>query len=268
MVFKNVYWDASWRLESGRFPSILAIGDSWFWYPFPGGSLLNMLGPLTARREHVLYAIGDNGAEVSAYVDGKYAKNVRAALRQLGSGLSAVFVSGGGNDFAGFNDLRPLLNERCAAQTTAEGCYRSGADAGTLAWLMQRARTNYELLLRQVFAAVPAHAVVFLHTYDYAPPSGKGVFGKGGGWLKPALDNAAVPEGLQSLCMKHLIDRFTTDVLEPVAAQDPDRIVVVDSRGTLGEADWANELHPKPRGFRKIAEERWYPELWAQGLAS
>ena len=61
MVYENVYWDAAWRQESGRFPSILAIGDSWFWYPFPGGSLLNQLGPLTAGREHVLYAVGNNG---------------------------------------------------------------------------------------------------------------------------------------------------------------------------------------------------------------
>ena len=268
MVFENVYWDASWREASGRFPSILAIGDSWFWYPFPGGSLLNMVGPLTARREHVLFALGDNGAEVAEYVDGKYAKNVRTALRQLGSGLSAVFVSGGGNDFAGFNDLRPLLNPSCSAETTAEGCYRSGADAGTLGWLMAKTRASYERLLRQVFASVPAHAVVLLHNYDYAPPSGKGVFGKDDAWLKPALDGAGVPEGLQASCMKYLIDRFTTDVLEPLARIDPDRIVVVDSRDTLELADWANELHPKPRGFKRIAEERWYPELWAQGLAS
>lgn len=268
MVYENVYWDASWRETSGRFPSILAIGDSWFWYPFPGGSLLNMLGPLTAGREHVLFALGDNGAEVSEYVEGKYAKNVRTALRQLGPGLSAVFVSGGGNDFAGFNDLRPLLNADCSAETTAEGCYRSGGAAGTLDWLMAKTRASYEELLRRVFAAVPVEAVVFLHTYDYAPPSGRGVFGKDRAWLKPALDNAAVPAGLQSPCMRYLIDRFTIDVLEPVAAQAPDRIVVVDSRETLDFADWANELHPKPRGFRRIAEERWYPELWAQGLAS
>ena len=264
MNYRNVYWDASWRVESGRFPSILAIGDSWFWYPFPGGSLLNQLGPLTASREHVLYAIGDNGAEVVEYVAGKYAKSVQTALRQLGSGLSAVFVSGGGNDFAGFNDLRPLLNQDCSAQTSAAGCYRPA----TLDGLMGRTRETYERLLRQVFAAIPSHAVVFLHNYDYAPPSGKGLFGKDGAWLKPALESAEVPEGLQAPCMKYLIDRFTSDVLEPVAAQDPERIVVVDSRGTLDDAAWANELHPKPRGFRKIAEERWYPELWGQGLAA
>jgi hypothetical protein len=268
MVYENVYWDASWRQESGRFPSILAIGDSWFWYPFPGGSLLNQLGPLTAAREHVLYAVGNNGAEVYDYVHGKYSKSVRTALNQLGSGLSAVFVSGGGNDFAGFNDLRPLLKEDCSAETTAEGCYRGGGATGTIGWLMRKTKENYELLLGQIFMAVPSFATVFLHNYDYALPSGKGVFGKDGAWLKPALDDAAVRAGLQSPCMEYLIDRFTAHVLEPLAAQDPDRIIVVDSRDTLDESDWANELHPKPRGFERIAKECWYPELWAQGLAS
>lgn len=268
MVYENVYWDAAWRQESGRFPSILAIGDSWFWYPFPGGSLLNQLGRLTAGREHVLYAVGNNGAEIFDYVHGKYAKRVRTALHQLGAGLSAVFVSGGGNDFAGFNDLRPLLNPDCAAETSAAGCYRGGSATGTITWLMRKTRENYDLLLGQIFMSVPEHAAVFLHNYDYALPSGQGVFGSGGAWLRPALDDAAVPAGLQSSCMEYLIDRFTTGVLEPIVAQAPDRVVLVDSRDTLGESDWANELHPKPRGFRKIAEERWYPELWAWGLAS
>ena len=30
--------------------SILAIGDSWFWYPFPGGSLLNNIDLLTRQK--------------------------------------------------------------------------------------------------------------------------------------------------------------------------------------------------------------------------
>ena len=44
MNFENVYWDAGWMKDDNRAASILAIGDSWFWYPFPGGSLLNQLG--------------------------------------------------------------------------------------------------------------------------------------------------------------------------------------------------------------------------------
>lgn len=63
MNFENVYWDAGSMEIDGVYPSILAIGDSWFWYPFPGGSLINQLGPLVAKKEHYVFALGNNGAE-------------------------------------------------------------------------------------------------------------------------------------------------------------------------------------------------------------
>ncbi len=52
MHFENVYWDAGWMKDDHRAASILAIGDSWFWYPFPGGSLLNQLGRVVAPMQH------------------------------------------------------------------------------------------------------------------------------------------------------------------------------------------------------------------------
>jgi hypothetical protein len=39
----------------------------------------------------------------------------------------------------------------------------------------------------------------------------------------------------------------------------------VDQRGTLDRDEWANELHPTPGGFRKVAK-CWIPELEAAGL--
>ena len=39
-----VYWDKTQMQNEGATPSIFAIGDSWFWYPFVGGSLIVPLG--------------------------------------------------------------------------------------------------------------------------------------------------------------------------------------------------------------------------------
>ena len=77
----NVYRDPVWMRNDGRYPSILATGDSWFWYPFPGGSLLNRLGPLIAPREHEILAFGNNGAEAFDYVYGTYARQITTALK-------------------------------------------------------------------------------------------------------------------------------------------------------------------------------------------
>ena len=48
---------------------------------------------------------------------------------------------------------------------------------------------------------------------------------------------------------------------------DKEHLLIVDSLGTLGPDDWANELHPKGKGFKKIVKERWTPLLKSINLA-
>lgn len=281
MQFGNVYWDAALMRSDDRFPSILAIGDSWFWYPFPGGSLLNHLGPMVAPKEHVILAYGNNGAEAYDYVRGKYARPIDTALQLYGSSLSAVFISGGGNDFAGINDLRPLLLDDCSACATAAGCFRERAQAGSLGWLLDKIGASYIALIDRVIGATWHTGVVdasgrtasatgatriILHNYDYAPVTGAGLFGPGSSpWLLPAFLAAKVAPPLRDQCIVLLIDGFTA-MLQRVAARYPGRVFVVDSREALQRGDWANELHPTPGGFAKIAA-RWQPVLRQQGLA-
>lgn len=258
----KVYWDLTRMQMDSVQPSILAIGDSWFWYPFPGGSLINEVADLLNDNHHV-YAIGYNGAEAYDYVHGKYARTVRHMLKTYGGSLSAVFISGGGNDFAGISDLRPLLKLNCSAETSAPACFRRGDDAGTLSWLMDKTAESYTALIGQIRLRNPA-ATIVLHNYDYPYPSGQGVFRDGGGWLLPALIGARVPAHLRFSCTCHLIDEFTA-MLKRVSAVDP-HVRVIDSRNTLENSHWANEMHPTPRGFGLIAQQRWKPVLDELGM--
>lgn len=89
-----------------------------------------------------------NGAEAFDYVDGKYKQAVLHALKFYGSGLSAVFISGG-NDFAGFNDMRPLLNLNCTNATTAEDCFKSGD--GGLSDFLERMELYYRTLIGRIY---------------------------------------------------------------------------------------------------------------------
>jgi len=266
MAGKNVYWDKFRMRNDDVYPSILAIGDSWFWYPLPGGSLINQLGKLVAGKGHYIYAIGNNGAEAFDYVQGKYRKSVKSALKLHGRDLSAVFISGGGNDFAGFNDLRPMLKPDCTGIADAKACFRTGNSEGSLNWLMTKTEENYRSLVGQIFASTTPATEIYMHNYDYAHPTGKGLLGNNSKWLKSALDDAGVAPGIQHDCIKYLIDRFTK-VIQTVASVDPGRLLVVDSTNTLKKSDWANELHPKPSGFKKIARQKWLPVLRSQGLA-
>ncbi|MES2951347.1 MAG: SGNH/GDSL hydrolase family protein [Pseudomonadota bacterium] len=262
----NYYWNENQMKLDAVYPTILLIGDSWFWYPFVGGSLTNNLGDIVAKQNHILLAKGMNGAEVFDYVDyvdGKYAKIVREALRLYGSDLSAVFLSGGGNDFAGFNDMRPLLKDNCSAETTAANCFRSG-DSG-LQGFMDRMDEYYRKLIGMVYTRTSPNCLIVMHTYDYAIPNGKGVVGSKA-WIEPALVDAQVPSDLHQACVRFLIDSFH-GVLAEIVKMDPKHLFVVDSRGTLGFDEWANELHPTSDGFKKIADTKWRPVLKAIGLA-
>lgn len=267
MRIDNVFWDERHFGIDAQYPSILAIGDSWFWYPFPGGSLLNHLGPLVKRKQHNILAIGQNGAEAYDYVFGKHKRAVEHALKMHNKSVLAVFLSGGGNDFAGFNDLRPLLRDNCGQADSAKECFRADASDpnDALTRLMDTVTMCYTTLIGQILVSAHEKVKVFVHTYSYPYPTGKGLFGNTS-WLKAALDDAQVPQRLQAECLRFVLNAFA-DRLESIVAKNKDTVVLVDSRGTLVEGDWANELHPTPSGFEKIAKQNWEPLLREAGLA-
>ncbi len=259
----SFYWDESKMKEGNVTASILAIGDSWFWYPLPGGNLINYLGEIVAKKSHVILAKGNNGADIGDYTVGKYKGIVREASRLYGRSLSAVFISGGGNDFAGLNDLRPLLKTDCSKETAAKDCFKTGV--GGLKEFIKSIDNHYRNLIGQIYTRTPENCHIIMHTYDYAMPNGKGVFGREG-WLKPALVAADVPPTLHQDCMNYVMDEFAK-TLNDIKKADPVHFHVIDSRNVLQPSDWANELHPKGSGFKKIAQQAWLPVLTQLQLA-
>ncbi|MEO8754284.1 MAG: SGNH/GDSL hydrolase family protein, partial [Casimicrobiaceae bacterium] len=197
-------------------------------------------------------------------VNGVYAAAVERALARYGDGCSAVFVSGGGNDFAGFSDLRPLLGVDCGACTAEDACFNHGTAPGTIEELFDRVQRYYIELIDRIAARVPAAARIFVHSYDYALPSGKAVIGNKA-WLKPALVAANVPAALRAACVRYIIDQFAQR-LSDLQTSYGGRVLFVDSRGTLAAADWANELHPTAGGFGKVARQKWKPALLGAGV--
>jgi hypothetical protein len=261
-----VYWDKSQMQNDGATPSILAIGDSWFWYPLIGGSLIVPLGDLVASKGHTIYCLGNNGAEAIDYTQGRYRRTVLEALRLYGSVLSAVFISGGGNDLAGRDDLLPMLNVDCSAAQTAQDCFRAGNDTGTLNEMISRVDKSTQKLIAMAQAVMPTQSTIYLHPYDYGYPDGRGALG-GSAWLRPALEEANVPVALHRPAVKLVIDRFA-EIFGNIATASSGRVIFVDSRGTLTRStQWANELHPTPAGFKRIAVGAWEPLLVADNLA-
>jgi hypothetical protein len=258
------YHDPRMMNEDHVTASILAVGDSWFWYPSLGGSLVNYLGPLVDKKSHNILVVGNNGAEIADFTVGKYCKSYREVMRLYGKGLSAVFISAGGNDFAGLKDLTPLLNLDCANAKNAKDCFRKGK--GGLNDFLDTINNHYRNLIGQIWTRSLPNCQIVLHTYDYALPSGRGFAGIGSAWIKPALDAAKVPPKLQQACVNHIIDALA-GVFQGIVKTDPTHFHLVDSRGVLSANEWANELHPTAGGFKKIATTAWRPVLQQIGLA-
>ena len=154
--------------------------------------------------------------------------------------LFRSLISAGGNDFAGDDDMSKILAKKsvCENATTGPECF----DAGKLNQLMfGTVADSYRTLIRDV-ATYRGEALVYLHNYDYALPTGKGFLGFGK-WLKYPMDLAGVPETIQPLAVNHLINTFS-DVLAQLHYEFADRTILIDSTGVLAPDDWANELHP------------------------
>lgn len=263
----RVFWNQYAALQdSGENVDVLAIGDSWFHYPFN-----NLLTPLYEALERpTIYAIGDSGARADELSRGPWLGSFRRMLARHPT-IRLVCISAGGNDFAGIGDLdERILARDCRAATTVDECYRDGGPDAVFAAVGDA----YAALLDEVTALRPDVAVL-VHNYDYAIPDGRTLPGMRS-WLELPMDNCHVPitgaprNGLRRAIVRDLIDRFTLcldDVASTLGGPPAPAVDLVWSAGTLRDADWANELHPRPRGFNRIVDECWRgPARRALGL--
>jgi hypothetical protein len=251
-----VYTDEG-RMQHDGFatPDILGIGDSWFWW-----HINNLLIPISQlwNQPQVILTHGGAGANAVELAKGGNLAAYRRVLRGSGN-LKAVLVSGGGNDFAGLDDMFRILVKAGGSQAvTGADCFiKKELDA----LMFTEVLGAYRTLARELKRWRP-EAVMFVHNYDYALPSGVGHLGFGH-WLKDPMDAVNIPAAVQQLAVNHLIDTFT-DVLAQVYLEFPEHVEIVDTRNALVATDWANELHPESSGFNKLVSQRWAPALLAR----
>lgn len=264
--------------KEGEYPAILAIGDSWFWYPRS-----NLLQALVEHRRlkdvyRNIQALGFNGAKLAEYVDrnnvrGKYARALRRELDPKNSQYYvAVLVSGGGNDAV---DYALALRRDCGGLERAEDCI----DADGMDDLMRDISGALGLLVHDVLWAFDRQqraVSVFVHGYDYPVPDGRGfdalMLRLAGPWLAPAMDAAGVA---QDAALRQGICRILIDALNDTLcrfARPGDGVHFVDCRNVLRSDmqyrdDWDNEMHPSFGGFCRIVAARWIPLLAQLGYA-
>ena len=281
-----IYTATNRRQDGDPFPAILAIGDSWFWYPaFSNIPEEWLRHPQVKDAYKAIQLLGYNGARISQYVgDGKFAPALQAELQPDNlQYYSAFMISGGGNDAVRF-DL--AIRDNCQGITDPAQCL----DPLKLNKLLGDVAAALGRLIHDILWAVQRDMQagrrnndvdIFFHGYDYAIPDGRG-FGPnqqvefGGPWLQPAFDHAGADS---SLAFRSQVCRLAMDHLNTTLATfdgaGNGRVHFVRSTGTLisdltdrrYQQDWANEMHPTRQGFAKIFNQAWLPVLQRHGYA-
>lgn len=228
-------------------PIVLCFGDSWFGYPIPGiGNLSNRFLDFGRYQSIDIVGIAKNGMEI-ATPGKRMLSDVTTFLQWESKTVDMIVVSGGGNDFAGANDLDPLL-KKGQLNSAASWFKKSESDE-----LFAAIKAGYEriIYLRDTFCPrVP----IVTHCYDYAQVTGKGLLWFSP-WIKPSLDKIGMPLSLHAEASKFIIDHLA-EIQVALSKSKPYHFI--DTRKLLDKDDWANELHPTREGFNKIASQ-FYP---------
>jgi hypothetical protein len=130
--------------------------------------------------------------------------------------------------------------------------------SGRLQGVLDLVSASYSDLfaLRDLFAP---GAPIFGHCYDYALPNGVPAAAVFGPWLQPSFNFAYYNNSDAQSVVADMIDRFY-GMLNGLASDAKNNFHLVDTRKTIAPDNappggWANELHPYPTGFGRLADK-------------
>ena len=237
-----------------------AIGDSWFEYPLDGNIPIpfynsaivadSQLGAKGNPNPNILNraAHGQASTTVLTWENQSVMVNDWMNSANWNNGkLDAILVSMGGDDIVG---------DQLAIYLTYGGGVKTASDR--LQGVLDLVSASYHDLfaLRDLFApGVP----VFGHCYDYALPNGVPAAAIFGPWLQPSFNFAYYAFSDAQAVVADMIDKFYS-MLNVLASDPKNNFNLIDTRKTISPNDaspdgWANELHPYPAGFGRLADK-------------
>jgi len=223
---------------------VLTEGDSWFHLPI-GTNIVDHIEDLT---NYNLLRTENSGDEIMQIMSGKQKVKLRGYLSKYD--FDALLFSAGGNDIIGA-DMDELLRIPKGAQDDY--------------YLIKERVDNKMKILECVYKDLIAirddyspYTTIMVDCYDYIIPSDFpaklfGIIPVSGPWVKPMLEAHKCNDlNRQKLVVKTLIDTFA-DMLQRLSEEN-ERFVFVDTRGTIGENEWQDEIHPNKVASEKIAK--------------
>lgn len=223
--------------------NIFAEGDSWFDYPFLNDVIDCIRN--AGRPTPEILSLAHYGDVTTNMLGVENRQRIVDMLTDCDNGdFDALLFSGGGNDLVG-DQFCLWVKDYVAGIDPSNGVQRE-----RLANILGVVESAY-IDLFQIRDRLASECVVFVHAYDFAQPTGKGVCSVGP-WLKPSLDYRQWTGYAQAAAVvKEVLLEFHSLLLR--LEQSHRNVVYVRTQGTLNaNMDWGNELHPNEQGFQKI----------------
>jgi len=231
---------------------LLAHGDSWFDYPLTGNGLpitptdiIAQFGKV-GRPAPVILNMSHYGDATTTELSLPKQQRLRDSLQDPANWRAsgkpdAILFSGGGDDIAG--DQFCICLDYAAVGST-------GLNLTRFADVLGSVMASYLDLFAFRDRYAPGVPIVG-HCYDFPIPSGVHPL-CAGPWLKPSLDFCGWDVEQGTAIVRVALTRFR-EMLLGLANDRSNNFVLADTQGTLMASEWANELHPDPAGFAKIA---------------
>jgi hypothetical protein len=237
-----------------------AIGDSWFDYPLDGNTPIpfynsaivadSQLGAKGNPKPNILNRAAAGQASTAVLTWENQSTMVNDWINPanwINGKLDAILVSMGGDDIVG--DQLAIYLTYGGGVKTASSRFQGVLD-------LVGASYSDLFALRDLFApGVP----IFGHSYDYALPNGIPAAAVFGPWLHPSFSFAYYNFSDSQQVVVDMINKFQS-MLNGLASVAANKFYVVDTTNTIAANNaspdgWANELHPYPPGFGRLADK-------------
>jgi hypothetical protein len=237
-----------------------AIGDSWFDYPLDGNTPIpfyssaivadSQLGAKGNPKPNILNRAVAGQASTAVLTWENQSTMVDDWINPanwINGKLDAILVSMGGDDIVG--DQLAIYLSYGGGVKTASSRFQGVLD-------LVGASYSDLFALRDLFTpGVP----IFGHCYDYALPNGIPAAAVFGPWLHPRFNFAYYNFSDSQQVVIDMINKFQS-MLNGLASVAANKFYVVDTTSTIAANNafpdgWANELHPYPAGFGRLADK-------------
>lgn len=244
---------------------VLAEGDSWLSIFLPRDG--NLLSALRSRHDVVVLDLSYPGDTLAEMAHGRQFELFERLIAHEHDGwaFDAILLNGGGNDLI-IGGLERVL--RKPARSRRKATARDWIDGKALDRLLGGIRACFRRFIRaRSGSTLNGECPILTCSYDFVTPRNCGAqllgVTLGGPWICPAMNELGIKNhALQRAITDTLLITYKTRLLEPLAADAANNFHLADTQGTLVPAgpddfesrgDWADEIHPSARGWKKLA---------------